>query len=124
MRNKSSLAMLVLVGAVHYGYHPLTGWLGLSAAAWFYVLRGLEGVVLYAALWGLAPKSAVIRIGCLWGIVESAQTSICRLAAGAGFTSPAAYRGVCDSVSGVSISAVVALVVLVAIAIAQECEQK
>ena len=85
---KSLAAILLLVVAlVHYGYDLIAiGYENATQAAkaWFYILRGAEGAVLFAVIAALAHqrwgrRSWVVALPCIWGMAEEAQTSICRL---------------------------------------------
>lgn len=121
--------LLVMVAVTHYGYQPLADFYAdtdKAARAIFYVLRGIEGCALYALVWWLAPKSGAgfrvgLAIACAWGMLESAQTSVCRIAAGIGQSvAPPAYHGLCDVVTGLPIYGMTALVALVVACFAQE----
>jgi hypothetical protein len=75
-----SVPALLLVAAVaHLAPDHIAEVMGQSAAAWEYVLRGIEGV----ALWGIAgahyktPEAVAIAAYGMW---ESAQLSACRAA--------------------------------------------
>lgn len=85
---KALAALLLLVVAVtHYGYDLLAaGYADAQAAAkaWFYILRGAGGVVLFAVVllqawrrWGRA--ALIVALPCIWGMVEEGQTAACRL---------------------------------------------
>jgi hypothetical protein len=53
-----------------------------AAKAWFYILRGYEGVALFCLVGALclrAKAATTIAAVCLWGATEEAMTSICRL---------------------------------------------
>lgn len=86
MRALAALILLV-VAVTHYGHDLLaTGYTSAPAAskAWFYILRGAAGVVLFAVIAALAyqrwgRKSLLILIPCVWGMAEEGQTAICRL---------------------------------------------
>lgn len=101
--------LLVLVVVTHYGYDLLASFYpdpGAASRAWFYVLRGIEGGLLYLVVWSLAPlRPAAVRIGvavaCAWGALEELQTAACRLAVGIDRTAePGLFRGLCDVVTG------------------------
>ncbi len=75
-----AVALLVLVGVTHFG----PSWIALSyeqqeAAdrAWFYMLRGLEGVALFAVIACTYRYRAVIAV-CLSGMFEEGMTTACR----------------------------------------------
>lgn len=108
MRWLASL-LLVVTGGTHYGYDLLAGFYphpDEAARAWFYVLRGVEGTVLYLLVWRLTPyRPLAVRYGaslvCAWGALESIQTSICRLAIGIEATPETSlFTGLCDIATG------------------------
>ena len=75
-----AVLLLATVGVVHFGYD----WIALlypdasaAAKAWFYMLRGLEGVVLFAVLAYAFRHRAVIAV-CLLGMFEEGMTTACR----------------------------------------------
>lgn len=77
---KLAVALLVTVGIVHFGYD----WIalaypdpGAAAKAWFYMLRGLEGVTLFAIVAALTRNRGVIAV-CLLGMWEEGLTTACR----------------------------------------------
>lgn len=77
---KLAVALLLAVGVVHFGYD----WIakaypdqGAAAKAWFYMLRGVEGVVLFAIVAALSRHRGVIAI-CLLGMWEEGLTTACR----------------------------------------------
>lgn len=77
---KLAIALLALVGAVHFGYD----WIalayqdhGAAAKAWFYMARGLEGVALFAVVAALTRHRGVIAV-CLLGMFEEGMTTACR----------------------------------------------
>lgn len=88
--------MLALVALVHYGYDPIATLLpGVSPAALFYVLRGVEGAILFAVVLTQA-SSLPLALVAGWGMIEEFQTAACRLSADMG-TAPAvvAFSGLC-----------------------------
>jgi hypothetical protein len=98
---KLALVLFATMLVTHYGYEPLAG--SQSAAqAWFYVLRGIEGVVLFGAIIALLPRSATPALAvCLWGIWEEGQTAACRLAHGINnLPTPERWQGLCDAITG------------------------
>lgn len=122
-------ALLLLVAVVHFGYEPLAHWIypdahTQAAKAIFYVLRGLEGAVLWTVVFFKCERSLLVGIACAWGMAESAQTAVCRLALPIGGGAPVApsFGGLCDFVSGLPVVGLTAVVVLVALSIAQEAE--
>jgi hypothetical protein len=79
--------------------------------ALFYAAAGIVGASLYSIVWLLTPwRPAETRIAvalvCCWGILEEAQTTVCRI--GLGLSRPAPeldpWRGICDQLSGLPIS--------------------
>jgi len=75
-----AVALLVTVGVVHFGYD----WIalaypdsGAAAKAWFYMLRGVEGVALFAIVAALARTRGVIAVSLL-GMFEEGMTTACR----------------------------------------------
>lgn len=93
--------LLLLVAVVHYGYDPIctiVPSLATSAKGVFYVLRGVEGVVLFAVIWFLRPALWAV---CLWGCLEEGETAVCRIAAGFPGVPPAtAWSGLCGDLTG------------------------
>lgn len=88
MHKKHWLAALLLftVAACHYGYDPLAklfGGTGYAARNLFYVLRGIEGVVLFYLI-GVLAKHPLVWVVCAWGLIEEGQTAACRIAKGIG----------------------------------------
>ena len=85
-REKLASLLLFVVAACHYGYDPLAhffGGTGYAARNLFYILRGLEGVILFTVIGSLVRHPAVWVV-CLWGLVEEGQTATCRIAKGIG----------------------------------------
>lgn len=135
MKNGSSrhalpVALLLLVAVVHLGYDPIAALLAGDsttdraqlARAVYYVLRGFEGAAVWACLYCISPRSLPWLVACAWGATENAQAAVCRLALGLGGVPPAPgpFRGLCDIASGVDVSAMTAIAVLVAAAVVQE----
>lgn len=122
--------LLLLVAAVHVGYEPLAAWAyphgGAAAAkALFYILRGVEGAVLWLVVLAWAPeRPPALVVACVWGAVESAQAAACRLALPVGGAAPVApaWGGVCDLAAGVPVAGVTALAVLAALSVVQEMQ--
>lgn len=116
------LAFILFVAGLvtHYGYDPLASFWpdpAHAAQAWFYVLRGLLGVVLCLAVLALLPRGALAAAGvCGWIAFEEGETAVCRLAQGIGNEPMAGpWRGLCDAVTGlpvyaISLAAVLAIV--------------
>lgn len=94
--------LLLLIAVVHYGIDPICSLvpsLEHSTKALFYVLRGLEGVVLFAVI-GFMCR--VLWPICAWGALEEGETAVCRLVAGPLDRPPAAvaWSGLCGEASG------------------------
>ncbi len=77
---KLAIGLLALVFSVHFG----CDWIGSRYAsheaatkAWFYILRGIEGVALFAAIACLQRSRAVIAV-CALGMFEEGMTAACR----------------------------------------------
>ena len=77
---KTAVLLLATVGIVHFGYD----WIALSypdqgaaAKAWYYMLRGLEGVILFALIARAFRHRGVIAV-CLLGMFEEGLTTACR----------------------------------------------
>lgn len=120
MRGLPSLLLLMVV-LTHYGYAPLASFYAHpdeAGRALFYILRGLEGALLFCVVWALAPREPLwfrygVSLACAWGAIEEAQTAICRVALGiasAPHTEP--YQGLCDLVTGWPIYMITLVVVL------------
>lgn len=61
-------ALLLLVAVTHYGYPDPASW-------WFYILRGIEGAVLFLVIaW---HSKGLLFLAALWGALEEAQTGVC-----------------------------------------------
>lgn len=78
-------ALLLLVVVVHFRYAALAEWLHpqqaeYAARALFYVLRGVEGAAVFAALLILAPPSLLLRLACVVGMLANCGTALCRVA--------------------------------------------
>lgn len=124
--------LLVLVAMTHYGYDLLAQAFDdaeAAARALFYVLRGIEGFALFGVVWMLAPRRPRpayigLSLACAWGMLEEAQTSVCRLAQGIqNVVSPGPFRGLCDVVTGLPIYMLTAGLVLVVASFAQEVDK-
>jgi hypothetical protein len=75
-------ALLLLVACCHYGDSLLAqGYDNPEAAARaiFYILRGIEGVVLFAVIAAITRNRYAFAV-CLFGMFEEGQTAICRAA--------------------------------------------
>ena len=101
--------LLLAVAVPHYAYEPLaSAWPDpvRAARAWFYVLRGFSGAVLFATIAVLAGMLArrwiwPVVLVCVWGFMEEAETGICRLGLGIGSTAPdVRWHGLCDALTG------------------------
>lgn len=77
---KLAVSLLATVGAVHFGYDLIALAYpdpGAAAKAWFYMLRGIEGVVLFGIVAALARTRGVIAVSLL-GMFEEGMTTACR----------------------------------------------
>ncbi len=75
--------LLLLVAATHYAYDPIALALGdVRPAAMFYVLRGVEGFVLFVLLALRVRLDLPALLACAWGAAEELQTSSCRVSMG------------------------------------------
>jgi hypothetical protein len=114
--------LLVVVVVSHMGYMPIGELYAnplAAAKAWQYVLRGIEGVVLYLVVWSLTPWTPVVMryavsLVCAWGALESFQIAACRLALPMDRPPPKTplYTGLCDLVTGWPIYLLTTLAVL------------
>lgn len=98
-----ALALLLLVGAVHYGVDPLARTFEdftQARKALFYVAQGVKGVCLFALIAAMAPRritAAPLYLVCLWGVFEDSLVAGCRLAKGiGGAVIVESWRGVCS----------------------------
>lgn len=98
-----ALALLCLVGAVHYGVDPLAKTYadpGQASRALFYVAQGLKGALLFGLIAIIAPRKITaipLYLACLWGFSEDMLVAGCRLARG--IEKPVVvefWRGVCQ----------------------------
>lgn len=95
---KLAVLLLVLVGGTHFA----PDWIAIAyeqqdaaARAWFYMLRGIEGVGLFAILATLARSYAVFAV-CLLGMFEEGMTTACRASKPIGeFLGYAPFSGLC-----------------------------
>lgn len=106
--------LLLAVAVPHYAYELLGSmWPDpvRAARAWFYVLRGFSGAILFATVAVLAGMLAgatqrwrwfvPVALVCAWGFTEEAETGICRLGLGIGAAPPDVHwRGLCDALTG------------------------
>lgn len=89
--------LLLTVAAAHYGVDPLCALvpsLAHASKALYYILRGVEGTILYTVVGYLRPALWPV---CAWGAVESGETAVCRLVAGPLSIPPVAtpWSGLC-----------------------------
>ena len=93
----AAFLLLIVVALTHYGYQPIASlWPGDVAGAVFYILRGLEGAVLFGLLILRPVKSWQLAIVAAWGFVEEAQTAVCRIGMGVMYTpNVEPYQGLC-----------------------------
>lgn len=76
-----AVPLLLLVAVTHFGYEVLAmayQQQEAAARAWFYVLRGVEGLVLFALIASLVRSRAVIAV-CILGASEESLTAACRV---------------------------------------------
>lgn len=120
MRGLASLLLVMVVGT-HFTYelfaehyeNPQS-----AARAIFYVLRGIEGTLLYCIVWALTPFRPLrvrlpVSLICAWGALEESQTAVCRVAAGIdNHPDTQRYHGLCDLVTGLPIYMLTLLIVL------------
>lgn len=104
---KLATGLLLVVLLTHYGYpvlahaHPDPA---TAARAWFYVLRGVEGAVLFAVLGVLLKANEGAAVVCWWGCVEESQTAVCRLSSGIDNpVTPELMQGLCGAVTGLPV---------------------
>ena len=79
---KLAIALLALLVCCHFGGdHLAKGYADPVAAskALFYILRGIEGVALFAVISILARNRWVFSV-CCFGMLEEGETAICRAA--------------------------------------------
>lgn len=125
--------LLLLVLFTHYGPELVASFYGdgqtQAAKAWFYIARGVEGTALFGLVWLMASgmrkryraSYTGVSIACAWGMVEEAQTSICRLATPIASTPVVGpFSGLCDAVTGFPIYAATLFGALVIASLAQE----
>lgn len=75
------VALLLLIAVTHFGYDVLAmayEQRAAAAKAWFYVLRGVEGMVLFALFAGRERKGTVMAV-CMLGMSEESLTAACRV---------------------------------------------
>lgn len=93
--------MFIAILTTHYGYPLVASFYQDETAAskaWFYVLRGIEGSLLFLVVMALAHRRLSIIVLCAWGFVEEAQTAVCRLVLPMGSApKPKPFTGLCDS---------------------------
>lgn len=117
--------LILLVGITHIGYDVLASFYPeypRASAAWFYILRGVEGTILYCIVWALTPwRPAHVRlavsVACAWGALEEFQTAACRFALGFDkVPTPGPYQGLCDVATGWPVYALTLMAVLLVFA--------
>ena len=120
MRGLPTLLLVMIVGT-HYTYDIIAMYYTdphAAARAVFYVLRGIEGSILFLIVWALTPFRPLylrlpISILCAWGALEEAQTAVCRLSVGIeNNINTGQYHGLCDVVTGLPIYMATLLIVL------------
>lgn len=77
---KLAVPLLLLVALTHFGYEPIAllyEQQEAAAKAWFYMLRGVEGVALFGVVAAMSRHRAVILV-CALGMLEEGMTTACR----------------------------------------------
>lgn len=93
-----AVLLLALIGMAHYA----PDWIATAyeqqdaaARAWFYMLRGVEGVALFALVAALSKHIAVIAV-CVLGMFEEGMTTACRASKPiGGFLGYEPFSGLC-----------------------------
>lgn len=108
-------ALLLLLVLVHFRYAALAEWLHphraeYTARSLFYVLRGLSGAAVFAALLLLAPPALLLRLACCVGMLAEGSTALCRVAYPLDQPLPAGANagGLCDAATREPITAIFA----------------
>jgi uncharacterized protein (TIGR03382 family) len=108
-------ALLLLVLVVHFRYHDLAAWLyperaEYASRALFYVLRGVSGALVFAALMLLAPPAILLRIACAVGMFAEGATAFCRASYPLDHPIPAGANagGLCDAATREPVTAMLA----------------
>lgn len=106
--------LLFLAAAAHLMPEHLATWMGGTHAAWHYVAGGFEAAALWALAFVAAPKlcaghrhaTIAAQAACVWGFLESAQQSGCRLALPMDRPPPkmAPGQNICDVVTNLPLS--------------------
>jgi len=91
--------LLVLIAGMFYLDNPIATFYAnkiAAAKAWEYILKGVGLSVLFSIL-GILARNPVVWMACLWGFVESLETSICRLSYPIGGDPPVVplFHGLC-----------------------------
>ena len=95
-----AVALLGVVAFTHLGYEVLAQAVVIDRASVFYVARGFEGVFLYGVWVGHSPYVTAVA---LWGMAESALTSVCGSLYIVEPIDPAPFQGLCDAKSGLPV---------------------
>lgn len=120
--NAAGALLLLLVVLVHFRIGSVAEWLhpgqgDYVARSLFYVLRGVLGAAVFAALLLLAPRAWLLTLACTVGMLAEGATALCRVAWP--LTAPvprgANAGGLCDEATREPITAMLAGVVLVAL---------
>jgi hypothetical protein len=108
-----AFVLFAITLGTHYGYEPLTVLTGLGTPGrWFYLLRGIEGMMLFIVLMSLIPRFYLdARSVCAWGAVEEAQTAAGRLIWGLSRPAPP-DRSLFDAITGLPVYTLSLLAVL------------
>lgn len=94
------VALLIVVAMTHLACELISKAFSIDRAALFYVARGLEGVYLYGLWLGHSPFVSAVA---LWGLVESALTSVCGSLYIVEPIEPVPLQGLCDARSGMPV---------------------
>lgn len=105
---KTGIVLLLAVIATHYGYQAAGA--PQTAENVFYVLRGLEGALLFYFLATARVGGAIGLIACYLGMFEEAQTAACGMLY---VESVPVYSGICLEQFGPWPYAIVAATALV-----------
>lgn len=92
--------LLAVIALCHYAYEPLAQQYdnpARAAAAIFYILRGMEGAILYLLV-GLLAGHRLVWLLCIWGSFEEGESAVCQLAIGVVNRRPyEPFQGICGN---------------------------
>lgn len=119
--NAAGALLLLAVVVVHFRIGSAAEWLHPGQAyverSLFYVLRGVLGAAVFAALLLLAPRAWLLTLACTVGMLAEGATALCRVAWP--LTAPvprgANAGGLCDEATREPITALLAGAVLAAL---------